>query len=91
MVRVDYLERQIREVEGFDVAIIWPDGENIRGDYEGARTYRYTRAARDSWTVAEWKRERFHHLNPHFDVDILDNDGDPVSGRYTLGTVREDY
>lgn len=29
MVRVDYLEGQISDVEGFDVAIHWPDGTNI--------------------------------------------------------------
>jgi len=91
MVRVDYLEGQIREVEGFDVAIQWPDGSNVRGDFERARSYRYERAARDSWTVAEWIRERFHHRNPQFDVSVLDNSGNPVSGRHTLGTVRETY
>lgn len=91
MVRVDYLEDQIREVEGFDVEIQWEDGTNIRSDYEGAKSYKFQRAARDSWTVAEWKRERFHHRNPHFKVEVFDCNGDPVSGKYTLGTVREGY
>lgn len=91
MVRVDYLEGRIRNIEGFDVQIQWPDGNNLRGDYEGAKTYRYERAARDSWTVAEWIRERFHHMNPQFNVIVLDSNGSPVTGRYTLGTVREGY
>ena len=91
MVRVDYLESVIRDVEGFNVAIHWPDGLDIRGDYERAKSYRYTRAARDSWTVAKWMRERFHYVNPQFEVFVLDSDGIPVSGRHTLGTVREGY
>jgi hypothetical protein len=89
--RVNNLERRIRGVEGFDVEIIWPDETNVRGDYEGAKSYRWERAARESWTVAEWIRERFHHANPQFDVRVHDADGNPVSGRNTLRTVRDGY
>ena len=91
MVRVDYLEKKIRDVEGFDIEIKWEDGNNVRGDFEGAKSYRYENAARNSWTIAEWTRERFHRYNPHFRVTVLDSDGNPVSGRYTLGSVREGY
>jgi len=91
MVRVDYLKRRIRDIEGFHVQIQGTDGNNLRGDYEGARTYEYKRAARDSWTVAKWIRERFHDMNPQFNVIVLDSNGSPVTGGYTLGTVRGGY
>lgn len=91
MIRVDTLERKIRQVEGFNVRVLWPDGTDVRSDYVGAKSYRCIRAARDSWTVARWIRERFKHSNPQFDVEVVDGNGNPVSGRTSLRTVRKWY
>ena len=91
MIRVDTLERKIRQVEGFNVRVLWPDGNDVRSDYVGGKSYRCIRAARDSWTVARWKRDRFKRSNPQFDVEVIDGNGNPVQGRTSLRTVREWY
>jgi hypothetical protein len=88
MIRIDTLERRIRQLEGFSVRVLWPDGTDVRSDYVGAKSYRCIRAARDNWTVARWVRERFNRLNPQFDVEVLDSNGNPVHGRTSLRTVR---
>ena len=50
------------------------------------------KAARDSWSVARWKQERFRSVYPGFEVEILDGDGQPVEfGQTLLETVRESY
>lgn len=91
MIRVDTLERRIRQIEGFNVRVLWPDGADVRSDYVGAKSYRGIRSARDSWTVARWIRERFKHSNPQFDVEVLDGNENPVHGRTSLRTVRNLY
>jgi hypothetical protein len=52
MIRVDTLERKIKQIEGFTVRVLWPDGSDVRSDYVGGKSYRCIRAARDNWTVA---------------------------------------
>ena len=89
MIRVDTLERRIRQVEGFKVRVLWPDGTDVRSDYVGGKSYRSIRAARDNWTVARWIRDRFKRSNPQFDVEVIDSNGNPVHGRTFLRTVRK--
>ena len=91
MIRVDTLERRIRQLEGLNVRVLWPDGTDVRSDYVGAKSYRFIRAARDGWTVARWIRERFKHSNPQFDVEVIVGNGNPVHGRTSLRTVRNWY
>lgn len=91
MIRVDSLERKIRQIEGFNIRILWPDGTNVRSDYIGAKSYRCIRGARDSWTVSRWIKERFKHSNPQFNVEVLDSIGNSVNGRTTLRTIRKWY
>ena len=91
MIRVDTLERRIKQIEGFNVRVLWPDKTDVRSDYVGAKAYRCIRAARDSWTVASWIRERFKRSNPQFDVEVIDGNGNPVHGRTSLRNVRKWY
>ena len=66
MMRVDTLERKIKQIEGFNVRLLWPDGNDVRSDYVGAESYRCIRAARDNWTVSRWIKDRFKHSLPSF-------------------------
>ena len=81
MIRVDTLGRRIRQVEGFNVRVLWPDGNDVRSDYVGSKSYRCKRAARDNLTVAIWIRERFKHSNPQFDIEVIDSNRNSVHGR----------
>ncbi len=88
--RVDNLEKKIFNVEGFDVRVL-ENGIDKKGNSEEARSYTFMRASQDSRTVAQWIDERFKETNPHFEVEVLDGDGNIVHGRTTLGNVRETY
>ena len=63
----------------------------MRSDREGIPSWPYERAAKDAWTVAEWRRERFHAVYPGFEVEILDADLTPVAGQTRLENVRDTY
>jgi len=91
MIRVDTLERKIKQIEGFNVRLLWPDGSDVRSDYVGAKSYRCIRGARDNWTVSRWIKDRFKHSNPQFDVEVLYSIGNSVNGRTSLKTVRKRY
>lgn len=85
------LERSIRRVEGFDVAMLHPDGRDVRGDKQGLPRYSYSRAAKDASTVAQWRKTRFRRSYPGFSVTVLNGDGRPAHGRTLLSTVRATY
>jgi hypothetical protein len=52
-------ERQIANLEGFDVVFLNPDGGDTHGNLQSVPPYTYDRAARGDWSVAEWKETRF--------------------------------
>jgi hypothetical protein len=90
-VKIGTLEMKIARIEGFRVRVMW-DSRNVRSDREGMPPWPYEIAARDSWTVAKWRQERFVNLYPGFDVEVLDGDGNVVEhGRMLLETLRESY
>ena len=91
MAKVGRVELQISQVERFLVKIHYLDGRDVRSDREGMPGWPYERAAKDSWTVAEWKRERFNTVYPGFDVDVLDADCNPVPGQTRLESLRDTY
>jgi len=91
MPKVGRVELRISQIEGFLVKLLHPGGVDVRSDRAGLPTWPYERAARDSWTVADWKRERFSQTYPGFSVDVLDGDGNPVAGQTRLETVRDSY
>jgi hypothetical protein len=92
MPRVGSVELKIARVEGFQVRIRYLDGTDVRADRQGMPSWPYERAARDAWTVATWKTQRFAEVYPGFDVDVLDGDGSIVTaGQTLLESVRETY
>jgi hypothetical protein len=90
--RIGTLEMKIARVEGFQVRVRTSDGRDIRSDREGMPSWPYEKAARDRWSVARWKQDRFISLYPGFRVDVLDGNGTIVEfGQTLLETVRESY
>ncbi|HTU70354.1 MAG TPA: hypothetical protein VMF11_08515 [Candidatus Baltobacteraceae bacterium] len=90
--KIGTLEMKIARVEGFQVRVSYPDGRNVRSDREGMPPWNWEKAARDNWTVARWKQERFKSVYPGFEVEVLDGDGNFVEyGNTLLETVRDSY
>lgn len=86
MASVKNIERAIRELEGFDVAVR-SNGINLRK----LPPYAYGRAARAAFTVADWKRKRIESNYPGLEVDVLRADGRVASRTMTLARVRGEY
>ena len=91
MPKVGRVELRISQIEGFLVRIRHLGGADVRSDRQGLPTWPYERAAKDSWSVADWKRERFAPTYPGFNVEVLDADGNPVPGQTRLESVRDTY
>jgi hypothetical protein len=91
MTRVGRVENRISRVEGFRVRIKHLGGADVRSDRTGMPAWPFERAAKDAWTVADWKRERFSLVYPGFDVDVLDRRHQPVVGQTRLESVRSTY
>lgn len=92
MSKVKRVEKQIWDLEEFDVIFRHPDGRNVRGDLEGVPSYTYyARKAKHSMSVADWRAQRFKAHYPQFEVDVLKGDGTPADGRMHIGTVRDSY
>lgn len=89
MPQVKTVERQIRGLEGFDVAITHLDGRDVRGDRTGLPAYPYTRKASDSMTVSRWKTTRFTANYAGFDILVLGKDGEEVHGSTQLHNLRD--
>jgi hypothetical protein len=85
------VERAIRRVEGFPVAVRHLDGRNVRGDRTNMPTYQFRRAMADSANVKAWREGRFRLRYPGFEVHVLHRDGTPVHGATLLETVRAEY
>jgi hypothetical protein len=66
-------------------------GADVRSDRTGMPPWPYDHAAKDVWTVADWRRKRFAHVYPGFDVEILDRRRRPVAGQTRLESVRSGY
>ncbi len=89
MRQVRKVEAAIRDLEGFDVQFIDPDGGDP-ADYR-VDDYPYERAARSTWSVARWRDQRFANTYPGWEVQILDPAGQPVHGGTRLDTLRGQY
>ena len=90
MPKVKNVEKKIWDVEGFDVCFKH-GGKDVRGDKTGLPQYSYDRCAKNEMTVAEYKKKRFGPNYPGYELDILDGDGNLVSGQTKLSTVRDSY
>jgi hypothetical protein len=91
MPTVGSIELKIARVEGFLVRVKYLDGVDVRSDREQMPPYPYERAAKDSWTVRQWTRERFQRIYPGFDVDVLNGRRAAVRGQTRLETLRDTY
>lgn len=91
MPTVKAVESRIRNVEGFDVAVYWHHGGDVRGDKRSFPSYPYRQAASGSITVADWKRTRFRPHYPGFEVEVLDGHGSSASGNMKLENLRGLY
>jgi hypothetical protein len=90
MAKVKNVEKKIWDIEGFDVRIKF-NGRDLRSDKQGLPQYNSKKASRNNWTVTEWKKKKFFLLYPGYDVDVLDGDGNVVTGQTTLASVRDSY
>jgi hypothetical protein len=89
--RVDNVERSIRDVEGFDVTILHPDGTDVQGNKTGLPPYKWKQQADKNWTVKTWKDKCFTQNYAVFDVAVLDGDGQTVYPNTRLKNVRASY
>jgi hypothetical protein len=91
MAKVGRVELRISQVEGFCVRLHHLTGADVRSDRSGVPTWPYERAAKDNWTVTDWRRERFTPTYPGFRVAVLDGDGNEVDGHMKLENLRDSY
>ena len=92
MPRVRSVEGKIEKLEGFGVRFRHAhDGRDVRSDKEDIPTFGYERAAKDDYSVSEWKKRRFAQKYPSYDVDVLKADGSVAHGATKLGSVRATY
>jgi hypothetical protein len=85
------LERKIRDIEGFELNFLHPDGRDVKGNKEIGGDYQYSQKAPSRYTVSNWKENRFGDNFPGFDVEVLDGEGESVQGNTRLDTVRNSY
>jgi hypothetical protein len=85
------VERRIANLEHFKVTILHPDGRDVRDERHLPGGYPYQYAAKDDFTVAQWKEQRFRKAYPGFDVTVWNADGSEAHGRTKLSTVRDSY
>ena len=91
MANIKKLESEIRTLEGFAVAIRQGKDNSAKSAKLSSYAAQYDRAARNRFSVADWKRARFESNYPGFDVDVLRADGRPATPKTLLEKLRADY
>jgi len=89
MPRVEFIERTIWNIEGFQVKIM-QNGADVRGDKFIPVQYTAERMSKNSFTVSEWKA-KFQRQFPGYDVVVLNANGSVARGNVKLSTVRDTY
>jgi Uma2 family endonuclease len=87
MLNTSRIARDIEATEGFAVRIRVKTART-KPSYQ---RYVYQRIARNSFTVADWRRRRFEALYPDLAVDVLLGDGRTASPRSALSKIRASY
>ena len=87
MATIKQVERAIRECEGFTVSI----APRTAGTRPRNVDYDYERAARNAFTVDDWKRARFDRQYPECEIRVLRPDGRAATRGMTLARVRSEY
>ncbi len=91
MPKVKGLERTVANVEGFEVTIRHADGRDMRSDKQGLPDYPYEKGAKNDFTIAQWREQRFYTRYPGYGVTVWLVDGTEAHGRMKLATVRDSY
>jgi hypothetical protein len=91
MATIKTVERNIGNLEGFDVIIKHPDGRDVRSDKENLPAYPFQKGAKGAMTAAQWFRKRFKQAYPGFSCDVLYATGEKASGNTKLSNVRDSY
>ncbi len=91
MPKLESVEKKIARLEGFSVIVRYQDGQDIRGDKELSQSYSFRAAARQDFTVAQWREQRFQMTYAGYEVTVLLADGTEAPGGMKLSTVRESY
>ena len=84
--KVQLLEGQIEKVEGFAVKVA-----STNGKPKGLSAYEWSRMARQSHTVEDWRRRRFDPYYVGVTATVLLADGRAAKDTATLGQVRATY
>ena len=94
MATIKQVESQVARVETFRIVVRYGlSRRDVRADREKIPSYssKYVRAARQMYTVADWRSKRFAKHYPGFEVDVLRVDGRPANGKTRLATLRAEY
>ena len=83
--RLSKIEAKIRSVERFKVII------KYEGNDEMLPSYWYVKAANNTFTIAQWRKQRFQLYYPNCMVTVLLGDGTEAHGVTKLATVRDSY
>lgn len=63
----------------------------MRSDKTGVPSYRFGKAAKNDFTVAQWRDQRFKSVYVGYEVTVWFQNGDPAHGATKLSTVRQSY
>ncbi len=63
----------------------------MRSDRDGLPSYPFRHAAKNDFTIAQWRETRFQQTYPGFGVTIWLADGSEAHGAMKLATVRDSY
>jgi hypothetical protein len=89
MPNIEKIAKEISDFEGFEVTIRSKSRNGV-AKLPGYKR-RFQRRARESNTVADWKRLRFETDYPELEVDVLLADGRIATARTTLDKIRRSY
>ena len=81
--------KTISQIEGFEVSFV-DDNGNVVDDAEIA-SYRYQRAAKKTWTLAQWRETRIEEEYPDLWLVAWRPDGKEAHGRTLLETLRHSH
>jgi hypothetical protein len=88
---IERIAAEIEKFEGFAVRI--RPASNGQARKTNLRSYArsHERIARESFSVADWKRRRFDAVYPEYEVDVLFGDGRTAGPRTLLAKIRASY
>ncbi len=78
--------KTVSKIEGFEVSFVDDDG-NVVEDADIA-SYPYRRAAKNTWTLAKWRKTRIEREYPELWLVAWSHDGEEAHGRTLLETLR---